>query len=166
MLQAPPLPHQQRPLLSRRAVALQEGLRRAVGVPLALAETVASLWPALQELALCGNLACRSDLQVPGAPGSGGWAGSSAASAYPSTPRCCPGTLCTPAESQGARSGSAPPPKHCWGSSESTKGVRAVCSPRLGLERPEGDRPWALGRWQPRPWRRACLGHTSTCSPT
>ncbi|XP_039336369.1 formimidoyltransferase-cyclodeaminase isoform X1 [Saimiri boliviensis] len=48
----------------RRTVALQEGLRRAVSVPLTLAETVASLWPALQELAQCGNLACRSDLQV------------------------------------------------------------------------------------------------------
>uniref|UniRef100_A0A2K6FWC4 Formimidoyltransferase-cyclodeaminase n=1 Tax=Propithecus coquereli TaxID=379532 RepID=A0A2K6FWC4_PROCO len=48
----------------RRAAALQEGLRQAVSVPLALAETVASLWPALRELALCGNLACRSDLQV------------------------------------------------------------------------------------------------------
>uniref|UniRef100_I3LDH7 Formimidoyltransferase-cyclodeaminase n=1 Tax=Sus scrofa TaxID=9823 RepID=I3LDH7_PIG len=52
------------PLAFRRAAALQEGLRQAVAVPLALAETVASLWPALQELALCGNLACRSDLQV------------------------------------------------------------------------------------------------------
>uniref|UniRef100_A0A2K5WXU6 Formimidoyltransferase-cyclodeaminase n=1 Tax=Macaca fascicularis TaxID=9541 RepID=A0A2K5WXU6_MACFA len=49
---------------SRRTAALQEGLRRAVSVPLTLAETVASLWPALQELARCGNLACRSDLQV------------------------------------------------------------------------------------------------------
>ncbi|XP_059955749.1 formimidoyltransferase-cyclodeaminase [Mesoplodon densirostris] len=48
----------------RRAAALQEGLRRAVAVPLALAEMVTSLWPALQELALCANLACRSDLQV------------------------------------------------------------------------------------------------------
>ncbi|XP_011852236.1 PREDICTED: formimidoyltransferase-cyclodeaminase [Mandrillus leucophaeus] len=48
----------------RRTAALQEGLRRAVSVPLTLAETVASLWPALQELAQCGNLACRSDLQV------------------------------------------------------------------------------------------------------
>uniref|UniRef100_A0A2R9APJ0 Formimidoyltransferase-cyclodeaminase n=1 Tax=Pan paniscus TaxID=9597 RepID=A0A2R9APJ0_PANPA len=48
----------------RRTAALQEGLRRAVSVPLTLAETVASLWPALQELARCGNLACRSDLQV------------------------------------------------------------------------------------------------------
>ncbi|KAM5333453.1 formimidoyltransferase-cyclodeaminase isoform 2-T2 [Glossophaga mutica] len=48
----------------RRAAALQKGLRQAVAVPLELAETVASLWPALQELALCVNLACRSDLQV------------------------------------------------------------------------------------------------------
>ncbi|XP_059542712.1 formimidoyltransferase-cyclodeaminase isoform X2 [Myotis daubentonii] len=48
----------------RRAAALQKGLRQAVTVPLELAETVASLWPALQELALCVNLACRSDLQV------------------------------------------------------------------------------------------------------
>lgn len=48
----------------RRSAALQEGLRRAVTVPLALAETVDSLWPALQELTLCANLACRSDLQV------------------------------------------------------------------------------------------------------
>ncbi|KAK2089695.1 hypothetical protein P7K49_032361 [Saguinus oedipus] len=48
----------------RRTAALQEGLRRAVSVPLMLAETVTSLWPALQELAQCGNLACRSDLQV------------------------------------------------------------------------------------------------------
>ncbi|XP_076975363.1 formimidoyltransferase-cyclodeaminase isoform X2 [Tamandua tetradactyla] len=48
----------------RRVAALQEGLRQAVAVPLSLAETVASLWPVLQELAVCGNLACRSDLQV------------------------------------------------------------------------------------------------------
>ncbi|XP_036921071.1 formimidoyltransferase-cyclodeaminase isoform X6 [Sturnira hondurensis] len=48
----------------RRAAALQKGLRQAVAVPLELAETVASLWPALRELALCVNLACRSDLQV------------------------------------------------------------------------------------------------------
>ncbi|XP_045708484.1 formimidoyltransferase-cyclodeaminase isoform X1 [Phyllostomus hastatus] len=47
-----------------RAAALQRGLRQAVAVPLELAETVASLWPVLQELALCVNLACRSDLQV------------------------------------------------------------------------------------------------------
>lgn len=36
-----------------------------MAVPMQLAETVASLWPVLQELALCGNPACRSDLQVP-----------------------------------------------------------------------------------------------------
>ncbi|XP_037014098.2 formimidoyltransferase-cyclodeaminase isoform X6 [Artibeus jamaicensis] len=49
---------------NRRAAARQKGLRQAVAVPLELAETVASLWPALQELALCVNLACLSDLQV------------------------------------------------------------------------------------------------------
>lgn len=53
-------------LTSRRACALQEGLRQAVAVPLKLAETVSQLWPVLQELALCGNLACLSDLQVRG----------------------------------------------------------------------------------------------------
>ncbi|XP_010634693.1 formimidoyltransferase-cyclodeaminase isoform X2 [Fukomys damarensis] len=49
---------------NRHAAALQERLRQAVEVPLALAETVSPLWPVLQELALCGNLACLSDLQV------------------------------------------------------------------------------------------------------
>lgn len=58
-----------RPPGFRRVAALQEGLRRAVAVPLALAETVASLWPALRELALCASLACRSDLQVRGGGG-------------------------------------------------------------------------------------------------
>ncbi|KFO28071.1 Formimidoyltransferase-cyclodeaminase [Fukomys damarensis] len=48
---------------NRHAAALQERLRQAVEVPLALAETVSPLWPVLQELALCGNLACLSDLQ-------------------------------------------------------------------------------------------------------
>ncbi|KAM6224060.1 formimidoyltransferase-cyclodeaminase [Rhynchocyon petersi] len=48
----------------RRIAAMQDGLKQAVAVPLSLAETVASLWPPLQKLALCGNLACRSDLQV------------------------------------------------------------------------------------------------------
>lgn len=56
----------QHPLGFRRAAALQKGLRQAVTVPLELAETVASLWPVLRELALCVNLACRSDLQVHG----------------------------------------------------------------------------------------------------
>lgn len=51
-----------------------------MAVPLALAEMVTSLWPALQELALCANLACRSDLQVRcgaplrGRPAEGHWA--------------------------------------------------------------------------------------------
>ena len=53
-----------RRLGSRRTCALQEGLRQAVAVPLKLAETVSQLWPVLKELALYGNLACLSDLQV------------------------------------------------------------------------------------------------------
>ncbi|CAK7319205.1 FTCD [Vulpes lagopus] len=63
-LEATKLPKSTEEERDTRAAALQEGLRQAVAVPLALADTVASLWPALQELARCGNLACRSDLQV------------------------------------------------------------------------------------------------------
>ncbi|KAF6118711.1 formimidoyltransferase cyclodeaminase [Phyllostomus discolor] len=63
-LEAMKLPRSTPEERERRAAALQQGLRQAVAVPLELAETVASLWPALQELALCVNLACRSDLQV------------------------------------------------------------------------------------------------------
>ncbi|XP_074177179.1 formimidoyltransferase-cyclodeaminase isoform X2 [Rhinolophus sinicus] len=63
-LEAMKLPRSTPEERDRRSAAVQEGLRQAVAVPLALAETVASLWPALQKLALCVNLACRSDLQV------------------------------------------------------------------------------------------------------
>ncbi|KAM9700179.1 LOW QUALITY PROTEIN: formimidoyltransferase-cyclodeaminase-like, partial [Menidia menidia] len=47
-----------------REAALQEALRGAVSVPLALAERVSLLWPPLQELLLTGNPGCRSDAQV------------------------------------------------------------------------------------------------------
>ncbi|KAK1344245.1 hypothetical protein QTO34_014810 [Cnephaeus nilssonii] len=63
-LEAMKLPRSTPEEKDRRAAALQKGLRQAVTVPLELAETVAALWPALRELALCVNLACRSDLQV------------------------------------------------------------------------------------------------------
>ncbi|XP_037681208.1 formimidoyltransferase-cyclodeaminase [Choloepus didactylus] len=63
-LEAMKLPKSTAEERDRRAAAVQEGLRQAVAVPLSLAEMVASLWPALQELALCGSLAYRSDLQV------------------------------------------------------------------------------------------------------
>ncbi|XP_075399447.1 formimidoyltransferase-cyclodeaminase [Tenrec ecaudatus] len=63
-LEALKLPRNTQEERDRREAAMQEGLKQAVAVPLSLAEKVASLWPALQELALCGNLACRSDLQV------------------------------------------------------------------------------------------------------
>ncbi|XP_041056208.1 formimidoyltransferase-cyclodeaminase [Carcharodon carcharias] len=48
----------------RREAAMQDGLKKAVSVPLSLAEKVNSLWPVLREMATCGNLACKSDLQV------------------------------------------------------------------------------------------------------
>ena len=43
---------------------MQEGLKKAVGVPLALAEKVTLLWPSLKEMVLHGNVACKSDAQV------------------------------------------------------------------------------------------------------
>lgn len=48
----------------RRAAAMQDGLQRAVGVPLALAERVNVLWPVLKEMVIYGNIACKSDAQV------------------------------------------------------------------------------------------------------
>ncbi|XP_012684734.2 formimidoyltransferase-cyclodeaminase [Clupea harengus] len=50
--------------VKRREVAMQEGLKKAVGVPLALAEKVTLLWPSLKEMVLHGNVACKSDAQV------------------------------------------------------------------------------------------------------
>ncbi|XP_005812174.1 formimidoyltransferase-cyclodeaminase [Xiphophorus maculatus] len=49
---------------SRREAAMQEGLKRAVGVPLALAEKVSVLWPSLKQMVLFGNIGCKSDAQV------------------------------------------------------------------------------------------------------
>lgn len=43
---------------------MQDGLQRAVAVPLALAERVHVLWPHLKEMAAYGNNACKSDAQV------------------------------------------------------------------------------------------------------
>ncbi|XP_030265066.1 formimidoyltransferase-cyclodeaminase [Sparus aurata] len=50
--------------IRRRAAAMQDGLQRAVGVPLALAERVNVLWPVLKEMVIYGNIACKSDAQV------------------------------------------------------------------------------------------------------
>ncbi|CAJ1086860.1 formimidoyltransferase-cyclodeaminase-like [Xyrichtys novacula] len=50
--------------IKRRVAAMQEGLQRAVGVPLALAERVSVLWPYLKEMVVYGNIACKSDAQV------------------------------------------------------------------------------------------------------
>ncbi|KAI1884875.1 hypothetical protein AGOR_G00214370 [Albula goreensis] len=50
--------------VKRRETAMQDGLMKAVGVPLSLAERVNLLWPSLKEMVLYGNIACMSDLQV------------------------------------------------------------------------------------------------------
>ncbi|CAL8288282.1 unnamed protein product [Lota lota] len=50
--------------LQRRQLAMQAGLREAVGVPLSLAERVSSLWDPLIQLVLQGNISCLSDAQV------------------------------------------------------------------------------------------------------
>ncbi|XP_028255552.1 formimidoyltransferase-cyclodeaminase-like [Parambassis ranga] len=50
--------------VKRRDAALQDGLQRAVGVPLALAERISALWPPLMEMAAHGNIGCKSDAQV------------------------------------------------------------------------------------------------------
>ncbi|XP_035376726.1 formimidoyltransferase-cyclodeaminase [Electrophorus electricus] len=50
--------------IKRREEAQQEGLKKAVGVPLSLAEKVAALWPVLQDMVRYGNVACKSDAQV------------------------------------------------------------------------------------------------------
>ncbi|XP_056157311.1 formimidoyltransferase-cyclodeaminase [Lampris incognitus] len=50
--------------IKKRNTAMQEGLKKAVAVPLSLAERVNVLWPFLKEIALYGNVACKSDAQV------------------------------------------------------------------------------------------------------
>lgn len=43
---------------------MQDGLKQAVFVPLALAEKISVLWPSLREIVLYGNIGCKSDAQV------------------------------------------------------------------------------------------------------
>uniref|UniRef100_A0A3Q2ZYA9 Formimidoyltransferase-cyclodeaminase n=1 Tax=Kryptolebias marmoratus TaxID=37003 RepID=A0A3Q2ZYA9_KRYMA len=50
--------------MRRRDAAMQDGLKQAVCVPLALAERISVLWPPLKELVLYGNIGCKSDAQV------------------------------------------------------------------------------------------------------
>jgi len=47
-----------------RVLAMQAGLRTAVGVPLGLARRTNSVWEDLVQLASVGNINCKSDLQV------------------------------------------------------------------------------------------------------
>ncbi|XP_037552575.1 formimidoyltransferase-cyclodeaminase [Nematolebias whitei] len=50
--------------IKRRNAAMQDGLKEAVLVPLALAERISVLWPSLREMVLYGNISCKSDAQV------------------------------------------------------------------------------------------------------
>ncbi|XP_035768534.1 formimidoyltransferase-cyclodeaminase [Neolamprologus brichardi] len=50
--------------MKRREAAMQEGLKQAVAVPLALAERISILWPSLKEMVVYGNFSCKSDAQV------------------------------------------------------------------------------------------------------
>ncbi|XP_054633885.1 formimidoyltransferase-cyclodeaminase isoform X2 [Dunckerocampus dactyliophorus] len=50
--------------VKRREAAMQDGLKRAVSIPLALAQRISVLWPPLKELVLHGNMSCKSDAQV------------------------------------------------------------------------------------------------------
>ncbi|KAF7207117.1 formimidoyltransferase-cyclodeaminase [Nothobranchius furzeri] len=50
--------------IERREAAMQEGLKQAVRIPLALAERVSVLWPTLKEIVTYGNISCKSDAQV------------------------------------------------------------------------------------------------------
>ncbi|XP_047432649.1 formimidoyltransferase-cyclodeaminase [Mugil cephalus] len=50
--------------MDRRETAMQDGLRRSINVPLALAERISVLWDPLRDLVLYGNISCKSDVQV------------------------------------------------------------------------------------------------------
>ncbi|KAK1876304.1 Formimidoyltransferase-cyclodeaminase [Dissostichus eleginoides] len=48
----------------KRDASLQDGLRQALSVPLALADRINLLWAPLKEMVVYGNIACKSDAQV------------------------------------------------------------------------------------------------------
>ncbi|XP_061572021.1 formimidoyltransferase-cyclodeaminase-like [Cololabis saira] len=50
--------------IKRREAAMQDGLKQAVVVPLALAERISALWGPMKELVVYGNVSCKSDAQV------------------------------------------------------------------------------------------------------
>lgn len=58
------LPHDTVEESKVREQAMESGLVTAVQVPLCVAKLVTTLWPLLKELALVGNIKCKSDLQV------------------------------------------------------------------------------------------------------
>lgn len=45
-------------------MALQDGLKMSIQVPLTVSRLANSVWPQLKELARIGNVNCKSDMQV------------------------------------------------------------------------------------------------------
>ena len=52
------------PSVFRQTQALQEGLTASIDVPVKLIKTVSRIWQPLAELARCGNIQTKSDIQV------------------------------------------------------------------------------------------------------
>ena len=53
-------------IIFRQTEAVQAGLTASINVPLKLIETVSRVWQPLTQLAKCGNIQTKSDIQVNG----------------------------------------------------------------------------------------------------
>ena len=51
-------------IIFRQSQAVQAGLTASINVPLKLIKTVSRVWQSLTELARCGNVQTKSDIQV------------------------------------------------------------------------------------------------------
>lgn len=58
------LPSEDAQQSARRAAAMEQGLLNAISVPMNVAKLSNGLWPAMKDLSLVCNVACKSDLQV------------------------------------------------------------------------------------------------------
>jgi len=63
-MEAMKLPKSSEAMIEARNKAMQEGLKTAIRVPMSLAHKTNSIWEPLLDLAECGNMNCKSDLQV------------------------------------------------------------------------------------------------------
>merc|ERR1712032_404338 len=63
-MEAMKLPKSSEAMIEARNKAMQEGLKTAIRVPMSLAHKTNSIWEPLLDLAECGNMNCKSDLQA------------------------------------------------------------------------------------------------------